>query len=91
MREKRELDIEKLSVNILNSIKGVSKKDIESTIEKHNSLPIYKVSGEIKRTTIRINENTMKEFNDLWRRKFSQYKQHDLLNLALQMFIDEYK
>lgn len=87
MKEKRELDIEKLSVNILNSIKGVSKKDIE----KHNSLPIYKVAGEIKRTTIRVNENIMKEFNDLWRRKYSQYKQHDLLNLALQMFIDEYK
>lgn len=65
---------------------------VESYIEViDTSLPIPKVDGEIKRTTIRVNENLMKEFNDVWKQNFSEYKQHDLLNLALQMFIDKYK
>lgn len=64
----------------------------ESYIEViDTSLPIPKVEGEIKRTTIRVNENIMAAFNDVWKDKYSEYKQHDLLNLALQLFIDKYK
>ena len=33
----------------------------------------------------------MSDFNKLWKDKYSEYKQHDLLNLALQNFIDKYK
>lgn len=64
----------------------------ESYIEViDTSLPIPKVEGEIKRTTIRVNENIMAAFNEVWKEKYSEYKQHDLLNMALQMFIDKYK
>lgn len=55
------------------------------------SLPIPEVEGEIKRTTLRINETILNEFNELWRSKFSEYKQHDLLATALKMFVDKYK
>lgn len=64
----------------------------ESYIEVvDTSMPILKIEGEIKRTTIRVNENIMSDFNKLWKDKYSEYKQHDLLNLALQNFIDKYK
>ena len=57
----------------------------ESYIEVvDTSMPILKIEGEIKRTTIRVNENIMSDFNKLWKDKYSEYKQHDLLNLALQ-------
>lgn len=55
------------------------------------SMPIQKLDGEIKRTTLRINETIMKEFNELWKSKYSEYKQHDLLAIALRDFIDKYK
>ena len=54
------------------------------------SLPIPKVDGETKRTTIRVNETIMANFNNVWKKHYGEYKQHDLLNLALQMFIDKY-
>lgn len=54
------------------------------------ALPIPKVDGETKRTTIRVNENIMANFNSVWKKHYAEYKQHDLLNLALQMFIDKY-
>lgn len=64
----------------------------ESYIEVvDTSMPIPKIEGEIKRTTLRINENIMTEFNNLWKSKYSEYKQHDLLGIALQNFIDKYK
>ena len=64
----------------------------ESYIEVvDTSMPIPKIEGEIKRTTLRINENIMPEFNNLWKSKYSEYKQHDLLGIALQNFIDKYK
>ena len=64
----------------------------ESYIEVvDTSMPILKIEGEIKRTTIRINENIMTEFNKLWKDKYSEYKQHDLLGIALQDFINKYK
>ena len=67
-------------------------KPQESYIEViDTSMPIPKIKGEIKRTTLRINENIMTEFNNLWRSKYSEYKQHDLLGIALQDFIDKYK
>lgn len=74
-------------------------KDNMSTPEINNNivelvntaLPIPKVEGEIKRTTIRINETILNDFNELWRTEYSEYKQHDLLGIALQMFIDKYK
>ena len=55
------------------------------------SMPIQKIEGEIKRTTLRINETIMAEFNALWKDKYSEYKQHDLLAIALRDFIDKYK
>lgn len=55
------------------------------------SMPIQKIEGEIKRTTLRINETIMAEFNQLWKDKYSEYKQHDLLAIALRDFIDKYK
>lgn len=64
----------------------------ESYIEViDTSMPIPKIEGEIKRTTLRINENIMAEFNKLWKDKYSEYKQHDLLGIALQDFINKYK
>lgn len=64
----------------------------ESYIEiVDTSLPIPKVDGEIKRTTIRVNDKIMAAFNKVWKEKYSEYKQHDLLNLALQMFIEKYE
>lgn len=54
------------------------------------SLPIPKVDGETKRTTIRVNETIMANFNNVWKKHYGEYKQHDLLNLALQEFIDKY-
>lgn len=63
----------------------------ERQVGKSTALPIIKEPGEIKRTTIRINENIMAEFNSVWKENYSEYKQHDLLNIALQMFIDKYK
>lgn len=33
----------------------------------------------------------MAAFNEVWKEKYSEYKQHDLLNMDLQMFIDKYK
>lgn len=69
----------------------------EATIESDTiielidtSLPIPKVTGETKRTTIRVNENIMANFNNVWKKRYGEYKQHDLLNLALQEFIDKY-
>ena len=41
--------------------------------------------------SLRINENIMTEFNNLWKSKYSEYKQHDLLGIALQDFIKKYK
>ena len=67
-------------------------KPQESYIEViDTSMPIPKIEGEIKRTTLRINENIMTEFNNLWKSKYSEYKQHDLLGIALQDFIKKYK
>ncbi|EOU1475365.1 hypothetical protein VOH94_002911 [Clostridium perfringens] len=64
----------------------------ESIIEIiDTSLPILKLEGEIKRTTIRVNKNILNEFNSLWKEKFNEYKHQDLLAIALKMFIDKYK
>lgn len=64
----------------------------ESCIELvDTSMPIPKVDGEVKRTSIRVNEVIMAAFNKVWKSKYSEYKQHDLLNLALQDFIEKYK
>lgn len=65
----------------------------ESYIEViDTSLPIPKTNQEdIRRTTIRVDGPLMDEFNHIWKTNFPEHKQHNLLNLALQMFIDKYK
>ena len=55
------------------------------------SMPIIKDGGNAKRTTIRVYEKTLDQFNDLWKNKYSQYKQQDVVSIAFQMFIDKYK
>lgn len=75
---------------------SLSPKELSDPVSSYievidTSLPIPKVNGEVKRTTIRVNDTIMAAFNAVWKDKYSEYKQHDLLNLALQMFIDKYK
>lgn len=76
----------------MNTNTNTAQAQPETVIEViDTSMPIPKLDGEVKRTTIRVNETILSEFNELWRSKYSQYKQHDLLALALQLFIDKYK
>lgn len=78
-------------------IKEIAKETVERYKESYieyvdTSLPIPKTKqGDIRRTTIRVDGPLMDEFNKVWRGKYSEYKQHNLLNLALQIFIDKYK
>ena len=73
--------------------KEIVKRYKESYIEViDTSLPIPKTNPkDIRRTTIRVDSPLMDEFNHIWRSKYPEHKQHNLLNLALQMFIDKYK
>ena len=45
----------------------------------------------IERKTVRVNYRVFDDFNKLWRSKYKEYKQHDLISLALQDFINKYK
>lgn len=72
-----------------NNIREESQENYIEVVD--TSMPIQKLDGEVKRTTLRINETIMNEFNELWRGKYSEYKQHDLLTIALRDFIDKYK
>lgn len=65
-------------------------KDTRETKASSNHIEIIKADGKIKRTSIRINEVILSNFNELCKTKYSQYKQYDLLGVALQMFIDKY-
>jgi hypothetical protein len=55
------------------------------------SLPVKNYEETATRTTIRVHKPLMDEFNSIWKAKYGEYRQHDLLNIALQMFIDKYK
>lgn len=81
--------VEFLTNAALNASKDTLQGECIEVID--TTMPIEKLEGEIKRTTIRINEHVMDEFNNLWREKYFKYKQHDLLAIALKDFIKKYK
>jgi hypothetical protein len=85
--------VEFLTNAALNASKDISKDALQGEYIEviDTTMPIEKLEGEIKRTTIRINEHVMDEFNNLWREKYFKYKQHDLLAIALKDFIKKYK
>lgn len=85
--------VEFLTNAALNASKDISKDTLQGECIEviDTTMPIEKLEGEIKRTTIRINEHVMDEFNNLWREKYFKYKQHDLLAIALKDFIKKYK
>lgn len=60
--------------------------DIKTTLE----FP-HKEGDIIDRKTIRVNHRIFDDFNNLWRKKYKEYKQQDLISLALEEFVNKYK
>lgn len=76
------------------SLTEAEPKKEESYIEViDTSLPIPETlpGDKIDRKTFRVNYRVYDEFMNLGKEKYPEYKQQDLMTLALQMFIDKYK
>lgn len=51
----------------------------------------HKTEDIIERKTVRVNYRVYNDFMSLCKTKYSEYKQQDLVSLALQEFINKYK
>lgn len=81
------------TVRLNNAQAAIDMAKNEEAIDITNSdLPIpVKPDDFVDRKTVRVSYRIYNNFNDLCKAKYSNFKQQDLVSLALQMFIDKYK
>ena len=89
---------EKLLGLLSGEVTIASNKENDSDIEKEEAIDILstkieipRLTGELKRTSIRVNSDLFDRFNELWRSKYSDYKQHDLINKRFFDFYNKYR
>lgn len=78
-------------ISIDNNKESITPTEYIEVIDTSLPIPETLEGDKVDRKTFRVNYRIYDDFMDLAKRKYPEYKQQDLMTLALQMFIDKYK